>query len=63
MPRSLWTTQRKPNKGSGIKFTNIMTFWLTGDEASAMNSVISGIGEATTKTHRWVRVTSYPPAL
>lgn len=26
-------------KGTGIKFTNIMTFWLTGNEASAMNSI------------------------
>ncbi|MEI6492825.1 MAG: hypothetical protein WCO94_09780 [Verrucomicrobiota bacterium] len=50
-------------KAAGIKFTNIMTFWLTGNDASAINSVISGIGEPATKTNRWVRVTSYPPAL
>jgi hypothetical protein len=49
-------------KGPGIKFTNIMTFWLNGLDGGEVKSVINGVGEASNPGHRWVRVMTYPPA-
>ena len=48
-------------KSPGATFKNVMNFWLTGQEGSSVEHVINGVGEASNKTHREVRVPDYPP--
>lgn len=47
-------------KGPGIRFRNIMTFWLNGDTSSSVNNVIGGTGDAVNSKQRESRVTNYP---
>ena len=48
-------------KAPGVTFKNVMNFWLTGREGSSVEHVINGVGEASNKAHREVRVPDYPP--
>jgi hypothetical protein len=44
----------------GVRFTNMITFWLTGKDGSSVDHVINDVGAASTKDHREVRITAYP---
>jgi len=44
----------------GVTFKNVMNFWLSGKDGSAVEHVINGVGEASTRSNREVRVPSYP---
>jgi hypothetical protein len=46
----------------GIRFTNMITFWLTGKDGSAVTHIINDVGEASTKDHREVRISAFPAA-
>ena len=48
-------------KTAGVTFKNVMNFWLTGQDGSSVEHVINGVGEASNKAHREVRVFDYPP--
>jgi len=44
----------------GVRFTNMIGFWLTGKDGSAVDHVINDAGEASTKEHREARLHAYP---
>jgi hypothetical protein len=47
-------------KTPGVRFTNMIGFWLTGKDGSAVDHLINDAGEASTKEHREARLHSYP---
>lgn len=46
----------------GVRFKNVMNFWLKGADGSSVAHVINNTGEASNETRREVRVSAYPPA-
>jgi hypothetical protein len=47
-------------KAPGVRFTNMIGFWLTGKDGSSVDHVINDAGEASTKDHREARLHRYP---
>jgi hypothetical protein len=46
--------------GLGIKLTNVLTFWLNGDQSSEVKSIVSGVGNAVKQSSRKAQLLSYP---
>ena len=45
----------------GVRFKNVMNFWLKGADGSSVEHVINNVGEPSNETRREVRVADYPP--